>query len=123
MTDEDKERKNYVFYEVSLKIKADIIFEYDEWLKDHVQEMLSLPGFLSASVNIPERTMTVYQYRTVKYRLESKKALEEYFTKHADKMQTIGPEKFKGKYSVTRKAYVIPVTHATEAYAQQLAID
>lgn len=120
MTDDRSTDKNYVFYEVNLKINAEIIFEYDEWLKDHVQEMLSLPGFVSASVDIPERTMTVYQYRTVKFRLDSKQALDNYFSKYAEKMRAVALDKFRGRFTVSRKVYVIPIENATEAYAEQL---
>jgi len=119
MKDQNKLSKNYVFYEVNLKINADIIFKFDEWLKDHVKNMLGVPGFLSASVVIPEITATIYQYRTIKYRIENKATLDSFFDHHAEKMLSTGEAKFRNQFTATRKVYIIPIDEATEAFAEQ----
>lgn len=114
-------QKEYVFYEVNLKIQASIIFEFDEWLKQQIQKMLELPGFVSASVNIPEKTMTVYQYRSVKYRLDSKQALDNYFEKYAEQMRSDALARFAGKFTATRKVYLFDPNEAVQAQLEQSA--
>ena len=123
MTDANKISSNYVFYEVSLQIRAEIIFEFDEWLKDHVQAMLELPGFISASVNIPDKTMREYQYRSVKFRLRSQQDLDNYFELHAERLRGYAEARFARKFSATRKVYLIPKDQALDAYAEQIAKD
>jgi len=39
-----------VIYEVNLFIDADTLEDYKAWLLPHMQEMLTLPGFISAQL-------------------------------------------------------------------------
>jgi len=110
---------DFVFYQVDLKINSDVILDFDDWLKDHVQAMLSLPGFLSASVDIPDKTITFYQYRTVKFRLNTKEDLDNYFDNHAERMRAEVDKRFKSSYSAKRKVFVIPRDQANKAYSQK----
>ena len=38
-----------VIYEVNLTVDNDVIDEFDAWLQKHVDEMLAIPGFVSAA--------------------------------------------------------------------------
>ena len=44
------EEQQTVVYEVNLEADAAIEASFDTWLRDHVADMLQLPGFLSAEV-------------------------------------------------------------------------
>ena len=39
-----------IIYEVNVSVDAAIIDAYQAWLKDHVAQILALPGFIGASV-------------------------------------------------------------------------
>lgn len=39
-----------VVYEVNLELNRDIADQYIAWLKPHIQEIISLPGFVSAEL-------------------------------------------------------------------------
>ena len=38
-----------VIYEVNLTVDVEVVEAFDEWLHDHTQDMLAIPGFISAT--------------------------------------------------------------------------
>ena len=102
-----------VLYEVNLAIDADIADAYVMWLVPHMQEMLALPGFVSAqlanvepcpavageSAAAPRITMTAT------YVLESRAKLQEYFDVHAARLRGDGTSQFTGKFDATRRIH------------------
>ncbi|WP_133139667.1 DUF4286 family protein [Legionella genomosp. 1] len=96
-----------VIYEVNLAIDSDIYPEYQEWLKKHAEEMIQLPGFIKAKILKPEEAVSSQEKLTVQYVLESRAALDQYFTEFAPKMRGDGLARFEGKFSAERKIFEV----------------
>lgn len=92
-----------VVYEVSLEADAEIAAPFDTWLRDHVADMLVLPGFLSAEILSDEGTAPGRVSRVVQYRLRDQAALDEYLREHAPRMRAQGVERFGSRYSAERR--------------------
>jgi len=92
-----------VVYEVSLEADAEIVAPFDTWLRDHVADMLVLPGFLSAEILSDEGTAPGRVSRVVQYRLRDQAALDEYLREHAPRMRAQGLERFGNRYSAERR--------------------
>ena len=104
-----------VFYEVSLKINSQIYDDFSTWLKTHINEMLTLPGFLSneirISYNIKDNLVNINDLNDtinliVIYRVENLSKMNEYFSVHAKKMRGDGVERFGGKFEVSRRVFM-----------------
>ncbi len=97
-------------YEVTLNVDPDIAAEYDTWLKQHVADMLALPGFLSVEISAIEGEETSRGAgRVVHYRLESRKALDVYFREHAAHMRDAGIKRFGNRVRASRRILQRPV--------------
>ena len=81
-------------YEVTLSIDRAIVKEFDDWLEQHVLEMLELPGFISAETFRTDSDAPDRIGRTVQYLLESESALEAYLTGPAGEMRRDGALRF-----------------------------
>jgi quinol monooxygenase YgiN len=94
-----------IVYEVSIKVREAIADEYRAWLGDHVRELLTLPGFLSAEVMIaePEHATPEEQEIVVAYRLESHNALSHYLAEHAPQMRARAENRFGGQFRADRR--------------------
>lgn len=92
-----------VIYEVNLEVEPAIRTTFGEWLQEHVEEMLELPGFLGASVECVERAGNEPAAFCVRYRVKSRQALEEYFRKHAAAMREEGIRRFGKRFTATRR--------------------
>ena len=83
-----------VIYEVNLTIDNDVIDEFDAWLKKHIEEMLAIPGFISAATSVIENNDDNTKQRSVQYRLINQAALDSYFEIDAERMRADGLAKF-----------------------------
>lgn len=93
-----------VVYEVSLDFDLAIERELDTWLRDHVADLLALPGFLSAEIFVPPDSFsTDTGRRTVMYRLRDEAALEEYLRSHAAQMRARGVARFGNRMRSERR--------------------
>eukprot|EP00929_Paragymnodinium_shiwhaense_P029954 TRINITY_DN17062_c0_g1_i1.p1 TRINITY_DN17062_c0_g1~~TRINITY_DN17062_c0_g1_i1.p1 ORF type:complete len:123 (-),score=44.92 TRINITY_DN17062_c0_g1_i1:332-700(-) len=89
-----------VIYEVNLRVNADIEAAFLDWLRPHMKEMLTFPGFESASLckrqakdeNAEEDPSKVLF--TAQYMLASRQHLEQYITEHAPAMRGDGLKTF-----------------------------
>ena len=92
-------------YEVSLAVNKEIVPMYLKWLKAHVIEMLSFPGFENAAILdqldpvITEEHFSVI----VQYRLKDTNTFETYLQTQAERMRKEGIERFGDKVSATRR--------------------
>ena len=66
-------------------------------------EMLSLPGFDSASIHPAEDPATGRPERVVRYHLESREALERYFREDAARMRADAVTRFGDRFSASRR--------------------
>lgn len=90
-------------YEVSLSIDREAAAEFDDWLADHVREMLELPGFVravtfSADDDDPDRVRRITQYF-----LEDDQALETYLAGPADAMRQEALLRFPDRFAASRR--------------------
>ena len=94
-----------IVYQVSTKVHEAVADDYRAWLGDHVRELLTLPGFVSAEVLVvePEHVTPEHQELVVHYRLESHHALLRYFAEHAPRMRAKATERFAGQLQIERR--------------------
>ena len=99
-------------YEVTLDISTDLAHEFDAWLKDHVREMLALPGFHDARILKPESPEAGSERRVVQYTLGSRAELDHYIAEHAPRMREDGVKRFGDKMKASRRVFDLDVPAA-----------
>lgn len=99
-------------YEVTLDIDAGAATEFDAWLKDHVREMLALPGFHDARILKPESPEAGSERRVVQYTLGSRAELDHYIAEHAPRMREDGVKRFGDKMKASRRVFDLDVPAA-----------
>jgi len=94
-----------IVYEVNIKVREAVADDYRAWLGDHVRELLTLPGFVSAEVFCvePEKADDEHREIVVAYRMESHHALGRYLEEHAPRMRAKASERFAGKFAIQRR--------------------
>ena len=94
-----------VVYEVNLDIEAGIEADYRAWLRQHVAQMLALPGFVDARMfDVTEPAPADGRACIcVQYRLVDADALQAYFEQHAERMRGDGMARFGGRFRATRR--------------------
>ncbi len=92
-------------YEVNITVRNAVAEAYRAWLGDHVRELLTLPGFLSAEVFVvePEQDDAEHQQMVVAYRLESHNCLTRYLREFAPAMRAKALERFAGQFEIQRR--------------------
>lgn len=97
-----------IVYVVDVDVDETVFTEYMAWLDAHVEEMLALPGFVSAEIFERREPAPARGRRSVSthYRLKSKADLARYLAKHAERMRADGVAKFPGKFIATRQILV-----------------
>ena len=105
-----------VVYEVNLAVDADVADDYAAWLGPHVDEVLAVPGFVSAEwwtveaappPDEPARPPAPPRVRwCVQYRVESREALQAYFDVHAERLRGDGLARFGGRFEASRRVLV-----------------
>ena len=94
-----------VTYEVNLEIEREVSAAYLSWLKEHVDEILALDGFVSAQCHEVESSSEERLVLSVHYRVESREHLDAYFRDHAERLRGDGMKKFEGRFSAERRIY------------------
>ena len=97
------EEPETVIYEVNLEADAAIEAPFDTWLRDHVADMLQLPGFLSAEVLVDASAPSGRVRRTVQYRLRGQPDLDRYLREHAPRMRQHGIALFGDRFTAERR--------------------
>lgn len=92
-----------LIYEVTLTIERDIVDSFDGWLANHVEEMLAIPGFISASVFALDDDDDGNARRVTQYFLESENHLESYLDERAAEMRQSGIDRFGDQFAATRR--------------------
>jgi quinol monooxygenase YgiN len=94
-----------IIYEVTLSPDPSIAAAFDTWLEEHVREMLTLPGFLGASIHHAADPASDGLESVVMYRLENRDALQAYLHQHAEAMRSRGVERFGDRFQASRRVY------------------
>ena len=102
-----------VIYEVNLRVDVEVIERFDEWLHRHTEEMLAIPGFISAATSVPDVEDEKQKHRCVQYRLSDQTALDNYLEHHADEMRAKSLRHFEGHFAARRR--VLSVAEAALA--------
>ena len=102
-----------VIYEVNLTVDVEIVEQFDEWLNQHTEEMLAIPGFVSAATSVPDVENEYQKYRCVQYRLSDQSAFDHYLECHAEEMRAKSLQGFEGRVTVERR--VLSVAQAALA--------
>jgi len=94
-----------IVYEVNLFVQRAIEADYRPWLDTHVREMLSLPGFIDASVfECLQPAPGADQFAVcVHYRLNDEAALADYIREHAPRMRSEGIARFGTQFRGERR--------------------
>ena len=93
-----------ILYEVNLTIQDSIFSAYLDWLRPHIKEMLTLPGFLSADFWQPtESSSSEHHQVTIMYHLATAEAMDNYLANYAPKMRADGLARFSGQFTATRR--------------------
>jgi hypothetical protein len=104
-------------YEVTLNIDGEVAGDIDDWLADHIEEMLLIPGFISANVFSLEDDQDRIR-RVTHYQLEDYAALEQYLAGPASVMRQSTVEKFGDRFEAERRI-LNPVRDASEIINQE----
>ena len=105
-----------VIYEVNLAVDRDVIDEFTAWLRPHIEAILTLEGFVRATMlerehdggaaARPDRALL-----TVHYYLRDRAALETYFERHAAALREDGIRRFPDRFTADRR-----ILHEQEAF-------
>ena len=90
-------------YEVTLSVDREIVDAFDEWLANHVREMLEIPGFLKAESFEIEDDEQGRPRRVTHYYLASDEDLEEYLAGPANAMRQSGIALFSDRFEASRR--------------------
>lgn len=93
-----------IVYLVELDVEADLRGDYLAWLAAHVQEMLTLPGFVDAetATRIDPPASTGRFVVQVRYRLRDLAAWQAYVSEHAPRMREAGITRFGDRVRASR---------------------
>ena len=89
-----------VIYEVNIRIQKEIRQDFLPWLESHIQEMLTLPGFISANCFQIEEDPLQF---CVHYFLKDLTALKHYLKHEAPRMRGDGLKTFTDKMNIHRR--------------------
>lgn len=94
-----------VIYEVNIEVDASAHEEYRVWLRDHVAEILALPGFTGAKVfEVLEPPPSAGRVGLcVQYSLRDQAALDDYLRDHAPRLRADGLARFGDRFQATRR--------------------
>lgn len=96
-----------IVYEVRLTVENSILSEFKTWLKEHIQDMLELPGFENCQIfeELEEWKPSESSQKTTlccHYYMSSQNDLKNYFEKYAKQMRQEGLDLFGNQFSAKR---------------------
>ena len=108
-----------IIYEVNLDTDPAISDEFEVWLREHIQSLLKLKGFLSATLYAVESDQDGPRHRyTVHFLLESHAALEQSLGEHAAATHRAGLERFGKQFTLDHR--VLTESEAGEGLAASM---
>ena len=98
-------RVKRVIYEVNVEVDAAAHDEYRVWLRDHIAEILTLPGFAGAKVfEVLEPPPSAGRVGLcVQYALKDRASLDDYLRDHAPRLRADGVARFGDRFQATRR--------------------
>jgi hypothetical protein len=99
-----------VIYEVNIRVEKERAFDYAEWLRIHVDEILQLGCFISAEIFVrsPEdegeaSDEGLYSHFTVHYRARDRQEVERYLKDFSPEMRRRFTERFADQVKIYRR--------------------
>ena len=94
-----------VIYEVNIEVDAAAHDEYRVWLRDHIAEILALPGFAGAKVfEVLEPPPSAGRVGLcVQYALKDRASLDDYLRDHAPRLRADGVARFGDRFQAARR--------------------
>lgn len=95
-----------VIYEVTLKVQKSVEDDFENWLKGHINDVLAIDGFETASwfrIAQDESTVNKETHWTVHYSLRDLPALNNYLEKHAPRLRQPAKDNFGEKFMAERR--------------------
>jgi Domain of unknown function (DUF4286) len=94
-----------VIYEVNIEVDAAAHEAYRIWLRDHIAEILALPGFTGAKVfEVLEPLPSAGRVGLcVQYALQDRASLDDYLRDHAPRLRADGAARFGDRFHATRR--------------------
>ena len=98
-------RGRAVIYEVNIEVDGAAHEDYRRWLRDHVAEILALPGFKGAKVfEVLEPPPSAGRVGLcVQYTLRDRAALDDYLRDHAPRLRADGIARFGDRFQANRR--------------------
>jgi hypothetical protein len=98
-------RGKSVIYEVNIEVDAAAHDEYRVWLRDHIAEILALPGFKGAKMfEVLEPPPSAGRIGLcVQYALRDRAALDDYLRDHAPRLRADGVARFGDRFQANRR--------------------
>lgn len=90
-------------YEVTHTVDREIIADFDVWLAQHIEEMLSIQGISRAATYSTDDHEDGRPRRVSQYHFDSNTDLENYLAGPADVMRRSASNLFEGRYDVSRR--------------------
>ncbi len=91
-----------IIYEVNLEVDSSIKQAFLAWLKKHIKDMLSIDGFLAATL-LKEKHAGDSPIWSVRYEVASLEHLQLYFKTQAERMRQDGLDRFGDSFAASRK--------------------
>lgn len=95
-----------VIYEVTLHVREALAADYLAWLREHVGQMLALPGFVGAELAQIDEVAAGERGWCVRYTLRDRASLDAYFRDHAPRMRGDGIARFGDAFRASRRILV-----------------
>jgi len=92
-----------LIYEVNLDIARALRGDYLPWLREHVTQMLALPGFVDACILEADSEDDARVAYCVQYRLQDRAALDAYLALHSERMRGDGLRRFGDRVRASRR--------------------
>jgi len=101
-----------IVYEVNIRVAPGVLAAYRAWLAGHIDEMLTLDGFVSASVFTDETDEAAasegdaserWPSLVVHYVLTDRAAFDRYLATDAARMRADGVARFGDRFAATRR--------------------
>ncbi|KAF2072517.1 hypothetical protein CYY_006160 [Polysphondylium violaceum] len=113
----DGPKASQLIYEVSVQVDKKIVVEWEKWIVEHINQIVSLDNGtlfskghlckLDQSFDSANETDCSHIGFVIHYYSNSKQCLNTYFDKHAPLLRKDGLDRFGDQFKATRRVFVI----------------
>ncbi len=94
-----------IVYEVNIEVDAAAHDDYRLWLRDHIAEILALPGFTGAKIfDVLEPPPSAGRIGLcVQYAMKDRESFDDYLRHHAPRLRADGVARFGDRFQTSRR--------------------